>query len=122
MHNNAATLSLYATADFGIHYSGWTVDDLSDFLASYGIRSTDTAEEIYQAILSDPAGYLSYYIGYLEFLALKEKATSTYGDDFDIRQFHQAVLSMGAAPFSVLEKYLDVYYSSAESSAESSSR
>jgi uncharacterized protein (DUF885 family) len=122
MHNNAATLSLYATADFGIHYSGWTVDDLSDFLASYGIRSADTAEEIYQAILSDPAGYLSYYIGYLEFLALKEKATSTYGDDFDVRQFHQAVLSMGAAPFSVLEKYLDAYYSLAESSAESSSR
>ncbi len=63
--NQSALLSLYATADMGIHYDGWTLRDTIDFFASYQIADKATIQQIYQLIVEEPAHYLKYYIGYL---------------------------------------------------------
>jgi len=55
---------------------------------------------------------LKHYIGYIEFLELKEYAKDLFGSEYSDKQFHQAVLDIGPAPFSLLEKYLPKYYSS----------
>lgn len=106
MHNQSALLSLYATADLSIHGKGWTVNDLSNFLAGYGICNEKTASDIYRYIVSEPAHYLKYYIGYLEFLNLKKDARETLGDKFNEQEFHDAILKIGPAPFEILRKYL----------------
>ena len=106
-------LSLYATADIGIHYENWTLSDLEQFFSGYGISDKDTLQEIYQYIVMTPANYLKYYCGYLEFTNLKEYAEKKYGDTFDITAFHQALLTIGPAPFSVIREYLPDYYSQA---------
>lgn len=107
MQKNASILlGLYALADMGIHYDGWSLLDTIAFFRSYGITETDVIEEIYQLILGDPANYLKYYIGYVEFLELKKEAIRRWGDDFSQEKFHKAVLEVGPAPFDLLREYV----------------
>lgn len=113
MLNQDATLSLYATIDMGVHYDGWSLADTVDFLGKYGITQTSVVSKIYQAIIENPANYLKYYIGYLEFLELKDQAKQYYGNDYSELMFHTALLNMGSAPFYILEKYFVKYYKAA---------
>lgn len=104
--NNSVILGLYALADIGIHEDGWTLDDTASFFRDYGIKDSSAISGIYQLILGDPANYLKYYIGYVEFLELKKKAVSEWGSDFTQERFHKAVLDIGPAPFDIVEKYI----------------
>ena len=54
----------------------------------------------------NPANYLKYYWGYLNFLDLKEMQKEELGEAFDLRLFHQKVLEIGPVPFPVLYKYM----------------
>lgn len=108
--NQSAILSLYASSDIGIHYEGWDFLKMKSFWETYGISNEDTLREIYELIVEEPAHYLKYYVGYLGFLHLRDKAKEDYGENYSDIAFHQAVLDMGAAPFAVLEQYLPYYY------------
>lgn len=104
--NKSAILGLYALADMGIHYDGWTQKDACKFFRNYGISDENVVQDIYELILSDPGNYLRYYIGYLEFLELKRDCIEKYGDDFSQKEFHRTILETGPAPFDVLKKQL----------------
>ena len=104
--NSSILLGLYALADMGVHYDGWSLLDTTTFFREYGITDTKAIEEIYQLILSDPANYLKYYIGYVEFLELKKEAMTLWGKEFTQERFHKAVLDMGPAPFDLIRKYI----------------
>lgn len=108
--NQSALLSLYATADMGIHHDGWTLRDTIDFFAAYQIADKATIQQIYQLIVEEPAHYLKYYIGYLEFLNLKEYAKEKFKEDYSDYKFHAALMEMGNAPFYILKEYLPEYY------------
>jgi len=110
--NKAWTLNLYAVMDMGVHYYGWSLYDLYEFLASCGINDMEAAKEIFSSIIEEPANYLRYYAGYLEFEALKDRAVSALGGNFDPAEYHHALLSLGPAPFYLLEKEIDVYIAS----------
>lgn len=107
--NNSLTLGLYAEIDMGIHYDGWSLFDTEDYLESYGITDKNAAKEVFCAIVAEPANYLKYYIGYLEFLSLREDAENRLGENFAAIDFHEFLLSLGPAPFPVIEKYLDLW-------------
>lgn len=104
--NSSIILGLYALADMGIHYDGWTLLDTVAFFRSYGITDTATIENIYDLIIADPGNYLKYYIGYVEFLDLKKDVIEKWGEDFTQKRFHKAVLDIGPAPFHILRKYI----------------
>lgn len=108
--NQSALLSLYATTDMGVHYDGWSLADTVDFFATYQITDKEAIKQIYQLIVEEPAHYLKYYIGYLEFLNLRDYAMETYGDEYSNYKFHQALMKMGNAPFSILKEYLTKYW------------
>ena len=108
--NQSALLSLYASADLGIHHDGWTLRDTIDFFASYQITDKQVIQNIYQLIVEEPAHYLKYYVGYLEFLNLRQYAVEKYGEGYSDYQFHSALMKMGTAPFSILKKYLPEFY------------
>lgn len=110
-YNQSATLSLYASSDIGLHYYGWTKEDMYRFWKSYGITNTDVIDEITQLILAEPGNYLKYYVGYLEFLDLKDFAKENLGSEFDIVDFHHTILDIGPAPFSIIKKHFETYYS-----------
>lgn len=104
--NTSILLGLYALADMGIHYDGWSLMDTVAFFQDFGITDTQAIEEIYNLILSDPANYLKYYIGYVEFLELKKEAINKWGDNFSQERFHKAVLNVGPAPFDLVREYI----------------
>ena len=70
--NSSVILALYALADMGIHYEGWSRMDTVEFYAKYGIKDAETVDKIYNLILGSPGNYLKYYIGYIKFLELKK--------------------------------------------------
>lgn len=109
-NNQSALLSLYASTDLGIHYDGWTREETANFWHDYGITDADTIDWIYEYVVGEPGSYLKYYVGYLEFLELKEYAMETFGSDYNDIAFHQALLDIGPAPFAIVEEYLDEYY------------
>ena len=104
--NNSIILGLYAAADIGIHYEGWTLQDTVKHFAAYGIDDEATIAEIYNYILGDPANYLKYYVGYLEILELKKDYMKQEGNDFSQKTFHKELLEVGPAPFEVVWKYM----------------
>ena len=108
--NQSALLSLYASADLGIHYDGWSLRDTIDFFSGYRITDKKVIQEIYKLIVEEPAHYLKYYIGYLEFLNLREYAMNQYGEQYSDYKFHSALMKMGTAPFEILKKYLREYW------------
>ena len=104
--NNSIILGLYATADIGIHYDGWTLADTVEHFAAYGIDDEATIAEIYNYILGDPANYLKYYVGYLEILELKKEYMNQHGNKFSQKEFHKELLEIGPAPFEVIRAYM----------------
>lgn len=105
--NGAVSLGLHARADVGIHYEGWSLEDTKDFFAGYGVANPDTVYQIYQAVIQDPGNYLKYYLGAAEILRLKDEAEAVLCDDFVLKDFHTFFLSMGPAPFPVIEDYME---------------
>ena len=61
--NASIILALYALADIGIHYDGWSVEDTEAFFKNYGITDKDAVGEIYKLILGSPANYLNTISG-----------------------------------------------------------
>lgn len=104
--NNSVSLGIYARADIGIHYNGWSLEETKAFLEKFGIDSDAIAENIFQAIRETPGNYLKYYLGYVEIEKLKETAQAALKDRFRLKEFHRFLLSTGPAPFSVLEEYM----------------
>lgn len=104
--NSSIILGLYALADMGIHYEGWSRMDTVAFFSNYGITDTETIEQIYELIIGSPGNYLKYYIGYVEFLELKKDWAEEKGTEFSQKEFHEAVLEVGPAPFDIVEKYM----------------
>ena len=104
--NSSIILGLYALADIGIHYDGWSRMDTAAFFSAYGITDAEAVERIYDLIIGSPANYLKYYIGYVEFLELKKDWVREMGDDFSQKEFHEAVLKVGPAPFDIAEDYM----------------
>lgn len=104
--NSSIILGLYALADMGIHYDGWSRMDTVAFFSNYGITDAETIERIYELIIGSPGNYLKYYIGYVEFLELKKDWAEERGENFSQREFHEAVLRVGPAPFKIVEDYM----------------
>ena len=100
--NSSVILGLYALADMGIHYDGWSVTDTVRLFSDYGINDANAVQSVYELIIGSPANYLKYYIGYLKFYELKKEMADTLGNQFSQKEFHRAVLDVGPAPFEIV--------------------
>ena len=108
--NRSISLCLYAILDLGIHGQGWNLQTTADTLAVFGITDSDTCQEVFQYIVENPANYLKYYLGYLNFMDLREEVQETEGCSFQPKEFHKNLLDIGPAPFPVVKKYLFKIY------------
>lgn len=106
--NRSIMLGISSLLDIAIHYYGYSKADTAAYLVQLGFSDTSSADAIYDTILEAPANYLKYYVGYLNFLDLREACKKQQGDRFSLKEFHQEILETGPAPFSVLEERLGV--------------
>ena len=101
--NRSFTLGLASLLDIGIHYRGYSLDQVKAFLEQLGFGS-GTAETLYRTILEAPANYLQYYVGCLNFCSLRDELEQALGEHFSLKEFHRLVLENGPAPFYILRK------------------
>ena len=99
--NALATICIHARVDIGIHYEGWDIDDVEEYVDLYFNSARDVAEWMMDYIAGDPGGYLDYAVGAAEILRLRKIAESK---GMDARTFHEKMLSGGGAPFPVIEE------------------
>lgn len=103
-------LGISSLLDIRIHYHGFSLEDTERFLSELGFFQSTAASSIYQTILEAPCNYLKYYLGYLTFLDLRSYFQEHYPEQFDLKEFHRQILSIGPCQFPVLEKYLKACY------------
>ena len=93
--------------DTGIHHLGWTRQQAIDFMTqNTALSDREIANEV-DRYISWPGQALSYELGYLKILELRQKAEQALGSKFDIRHFHDTVLQIGSVPLPVLEQRID---------------
>lgn len=108
--NRSLNLCMMSLLDTVIHYNGWNQERCATFLSQLGITDNTIQKEIYQVIVEDPANYLKYYLGYLQFLDLQQEVRELAGDAFLLHSFHQKVLSAGPCQFPILKQWILTQY------------
>ena len=103
--NREIQLCLCGILDIFIHYEGASLQDVKQLLKTLGLN-TSSAQTIYEAICDAPTNYPKYYVGYLEFLELKESAKEFWGEHYSDYTFHQWILETGPADFGSIKKKL----------------
>lgn len=93
--------------DTGVHSQGWTREQALAYLRDNAALSEHDITTEVDRYIAWPGQALSYYLGELEILKLRRKAEAALGTKFDIRNFHDAVLSLGSVPLPVLEARID---------------
>ncbi|MCZ6559473.1 MAG: DUF885 domain-containing protein [Gammaproteobacteria bacterium] len=98
--------------DTGLHYLGWTRQQVLDFM--YANSATNEARAVAEAerYIAIPSQALAYKIGQLKISELRARAESALGDRFDIKAFHRQVLEDGPLPLSVLDAKIDRWIAS----------
>ena len=95
--------------DTGIHSKRWTREQaIAYFKANSSVSDTDIAREV-DRYFNWPGQATSYMVGQLKIAELRKRAESELGPRFDIRDFHEAVLSEGALPLDILEEQVTRY-------------
>jgi uncharacterized protein (DUF885 family) len=89
--------------DTGIHSKGWTRDQVVDFMRKSGAVDEPTIQSETDRYIAVPAQALSYKIGQLKFIELRERARKELGPKFDIRAFHDEMLNGGSLPLDLLD-------------------
>jgi uncharacterized protein (DUF885 family) len=95
--------------DSGIHAKRWSREQAVEYFAHNTLLSNrDVAMQIDRYFVM-PGQAVSYKVGEMKILELRAKAQHALGAKFDIREFHDAVLTGGALPLSVLQERVDEY-------------
>ena len=89
--------------DTGLHSEGWTRDQVVDFFRKSGAVDEPTMQAETDRYIAWPAQALSYKLGQLKFRELRERAQKELGRQFDIRSFHDEMLSGGVLPLDLLD-------------------
>ncbi|QPL38709.1 DUF885 family protein [Erythrobacter sp. A30-3] len=95
--------------DTGIHHYGWSREQAVDYLASHTALSDREMGTEIDRYISWPGQALAYKLGELTIRRVREKAESELGSSFDIRKFHDVVLSLGSVPLPALEVRIDAF-------------
>lgn len=101
--NDILSLALSSLSDLYVNYEDYTEEELTAYLSDYGVES-EGARSIYEYVIENPTTYLSYSIGWYELEQLRNTMEEELGSHFDISEYHEAVLSCGSCPFSLLEE------------------
>ena len=93
--------------DTGLHARGWSREKATFYLTANTASNESANLKAIERYMVMPGQATAYKIGMLKILELREKARASLGDKFDIRAFHEVVLSNGAVPLNVLENLVN---------------
>lgn len=108
--NRNLHLCLYSYLDIAIHYEGASQEQMEAYLKNLGLIQSSSVTTLYEYLVEEPTNYLKYYLGYLEFLDLKENAQELWGSDYSDYEFHRFILETGPSDFSSLATRLSSFH------------
>jgi uncharacterized protein (DUF885 family) len=98
--------------DTGMHAKGWTREQAIRYSLEHEARSEAAIIAEIERYMVAPGQALSYKIGQLKILELRERARRALGERFDVREFHRQVLESGSLPLVLLEEKIDGWIAS----------
>ena len=107
--------------DTGFHYKHWSRQQVVDFFHDHSLIDEPEVQSETDRYMANPAQALGYKIGQLEILKLRAYAKDQLGDRFDIRAFHDQVLTGGALPMDVLSDRIHNWVTQTKASLSGSS-
>jgi len=90
--------------DTGVHYKHWSRDQMVDYFRAHTAMDEPNIQTEVDRYIAWPGQALSYKLGQLEILALREQARKQLGSKYDIKGFHDEILSAGPLPLDVLHE------------------
>ncbi len=102
--------------DTGIHHKKWTREQAIKYLGTNTPGAERDVRKAVERYIVMPSQATAYKIGMIEILRLRAKAKNTLGSRFDIREFHETVLTNGAVPLTLLEELVDRWISTKQKS------
>lgn len=95
--------------DTGVHHKGWTREQALAYLRDHTALSEHEVTTEVDRYISWPGQALSYKLGEIAIVRLRGEAEKALGDRFDVKSFHDAVLSQGSVPLPVLDAQIRAY-------------
>jgi len=99
--------SVRLVVDTGVHYKHWSREQMVEFFRQHTAMDEQNIQTEVDRYIAWPGQALSYKLGQMKILELRERARHQLGSRFDIRAFHDAVLDQGALPLDVLEEKIN---------------
>ncbi len=103
--NDLLSLILSSLSDLYVNYKNYDKEKLAAFLSKYQIDA-EHANSVYEYVVENPTGYLTYCLGYYELKEAEENEKKEESDQFDLISFHKKVLDCGSCPFEILKREL----------------
>ncbi len=101
--------------DTGLHAKGWSREQAIQYMKdSSPMAESDIVAEV-ERYMALPGQALSYKVGQLKILDLRTQAEVALGDKFDLKQFHDQILTSGSLPMAVMEQKIDHWIESKKS-------
>ena len=114
MLNDEIHRAIRLVVDTGIHSKGWTREQAIEYSLDNEAESEASITSEVERYMAIPGQALSYKIGQLKIIELREKATKELGAKFDIKKFHAIVLESGVMPLALLEKKINTWIRSSK--------
>ena len=93
-----------------VNDQGWGIPEIYEYVSQYySDPDKQFSTALYQAMTDNPTNYLEYYVGYLEFSDMRQKAEKALGKSFQPKKFHRFLLDIGPAPFPVIRDRLNAW-------------
>ncbi|MGB7786184.1 MAG: DUF885 domain-containing protein, partial [Salinimicrobium sp.] len=93
--------------DTGLHSKGWSREKAIQYSLDHEAEPEASVISEIERYMANPGQALSYKIGQLKIMELRDKAKAELGDQFDIREYHDQVLETGCVPLELLENRID---------------
>jgi uncharacterized protein (DUF885 family) len=104
--------------DTGIHSKGWTRDQVVDFFRKANVIDEPMIQTETDRYIAWPGQALSYKLGQLKFVELRERARKELGPKFDIRTFHDEMLNGGVLPLDLLQARTETWVKAQKAGAQ----
>jgi uncharacterized protein (DUF885 family) len=101
--------SVRLVVDTGVHARHWSRQQMIDFFTAHTAMDAQNIATETDRYIAWPAQALSYKLGQMSIVSLREEARRQLGSQFDIRRFHDAVLEEGPLPLDMLEEHVHAW-------------
>ena len=110
--NNEMERAVRLVVDAGIHHKGWTREQAIKYVLENQPVTESVAIQRIERYMVTPGQAVSYKVGELKIIELRNRAEKALGEKFDIREFHDQVLQEGCLPLSMLENKINKWIKS----------